>query len=226
MRPFEILHQVRQKTPQIILFHSLAGKDSIYLLDLCSQIFEHIHCVYMYYIPDLVHMQKYRDFFTRQYDNISFYETEHFATISYKKYGFYGYKAEPKRKKLNLAMIMDFYRDALNIDWVCLGSKQSDALSRRLQLRTYDFEAIDWKKNKVYPLSKLKNKEVYQYIKINNLIEPLNYGDNKQSQSNDITDGNFLAWCKKFYPGDYQKIISIFPDCEIILFRYENRNNK
>jgi sulfate adenylyltransferase subunit 2 len=223
MRPFDILQLIRKETPKIILFNSLAGKDSIMLLDMCSQMFEHVYCVYMYYVPDLEHMNRFKRFFDKQYQNVTWSQTEHFATNSYKKYGLYGYPAEPKLKKLNLAMITNNFRKQLNLEWVIFRSKQSDGLSRRLQLKTYDFEAIDWNKKKAYPLSKFTNKEVLQYIKVNNCIEPLNYGDKRPSQSNDITDGVFLSWCKKNFPDDLQKIFNLFPECELILFRHENQ---
>ena len=111
----------------------------------------------------------------------------------------------------------------IGLDWVVLGSKQSDGLSRRLQLKTYDHEAINYKNTKAYPLSKWKNSNVLAFIKDNDLISPLNYGDNKQSQSNDVSDPIFLTWCKNNFPGDYQKITKMFPETKIILFRYENQ---
>lgn len=223
MRPQDILQIIRRETDEILLFHSLAGKDSICLLDMCCGIFSLVHCVFLYMVPNLDHMNRYRYFFEKNYKNSIWYEHEHFAAISYRKYGLYGSVPNPNLKKYNFTMIVDKYRNELNQNWACFGSKQSDGLSRRLQLKTYEFEAIDRKNKKVYPLSLLKNSEVNQYIKLNNCIQPLNYGDNKQSQSNNITDGFFLSWCKKNFPGDLVKIFNQFPEAELILFKHENK---
>jgi 3'-phosphoadenosine 5'-phosphosulfate sulfotransferase (PAPS reductase)/FAD synthetase len=223
LRPVEILREIRNQTSEIILFHSLAGKDSICLLDMCSQIFDMVHCVYMHYVADLEHMNRYRYFFEKNYKNAIWYEHQHFATISYKKYGLYGSVKDETLKKTTLSAIIQKYKNELGIEWVCLGSKQSDGLSRRLQLKTYEYEAIDYKNKKVYPLSKLSNKQILEYIKLNKCIEPLNYGDNKRSQSNDITDGHFLSWCKQNFPNDLKNIFAEFPETELILFKYENK---
>jgi len=226
MRPIQILQEIRKQTDEIILFHSLAGKDSIALLDMTTKIFKQVHCFFMFIVKDLQHMNRYRLYFEKNYKNASWYEVEHFALASYKQIGHLGMIENAKEKNNSLAKIMQQARKQLKIDWVVLGSKQSDGLSRRLQLRTYEYEAIDFKNKKCYPLSKLSNKEVLQYIQNENCIQPLNYGDNRQSQSNDITDPIFLSWCKKNYPGDYQKILNVFPDCDIILYRHENSKNK
>ena len=60
-------------------------------------------------------------------------------------------------------------------------------------------------------------------FKDNNLLEPINYGNTRQSQSNDITDPYFLKWCKINWPNDFRKLQERFPICEIILFRHENK---
>ena len=94
MKPIEILKEVRKHTKQVILFHSIAGKDSIALLEMCSKIFDHVHCVYMYFVPGLEHMDRYKRFFLAQYKNATFYEYEHFAINSYRKTGYYGIKKD------------------------------------------------------------------------------------------------------------------------------------
>lgn len=226
MKPIEILKEVRKLTKEVVLFHSLSGKDSIALLEMCSKIFDRVHCVFMYVVPDLEHINRYRRFFLAQYDNIKFYDYEHFALNSYKKIGHLGIKIDTEIKTNCLGKVMKQVQKDLGINWIILGSKQSDGLSRRIQLRTYEHEAINFKNTKAYPLSKWKNSDVLNFIVDNNLIEPLNYGDNRQSQSNDVTDPIFLLWCKKYFPSDYQKIIAMFPECEIILFRYENQTKR
>lgn len=223
MNPQNILQEVRKHTKEVILFHSLAGKDSIALIEMCSTIFVWVHCVYLYYVPDLEHMNRYRRFFLACYKNVSFTEYEHSAIASYRRIGHYGIKKDETQKKSSLAKIMTQAQKDIGLNWVILGSKQSDGLSRRLQLKTYTHEAINYTNTKAYPLSKWKNSNVLVYIKDNDLISPLNYGDNKQSQSNDVGDPIFLTWCKNNFPNDYRKITKMFPETEIILYRHENK---
>jgi len=223
MTPIDILKELRKDSPEIILFHSLAGKDSIVLLEMTSKIFDKVHCVFMHVIPNLEHMAKYKRFFKATYKNAIWYEVYHYVHYNYKKVGHLGCKKDLKGTEKPLSKIMKEARQTIGLEWVVLGSKQSDGLSRRLQLRTYEHEAIDRKNFKCYPLSKWKNKDCHAFIKHNRLIEPLNYGDHRQSASNDVIDPIFLHWCKTNYPQDYQKIKDVYPETEIILFRYENQ---
>lgn len=223
MKPTGILQELRKETDEIILFHSLSGKDSIVLLNMTTQIFTKVHCVFMYVVQDLEHMAKYKRFFQANYKNAVWHETPHYAYYNYRKLGHLGCEKDPKQTQKSLSKIMQEYRKKIGLEWVVLGSKQSDGLSRRLQLRTYVHEAIDYKNFKCYPLSKWGNKDCLTYIKHNQLITPQNYGDNKQSASNDVTDGLFLTWCKNNYPGDYTKIINQYPESEIIQYRYETK---
>lgn len=223
MTPIEILREIRKETDEIILFHSLSGKDSIYLLDMCSQVFKKVHCVHMYVIEGLEHMEKYLKYFQKAYTNTVWYQTEHFAVTSFKKYGEYGYPETPKLKLESLASIMKKYRKIIGLDWIVLGSKQADGLARRLQLKTYEHQAIDRKNHKVFPLSRLTNKDILNYIKINQCIPPMNFGDKKaRSSSTDITSPLYLSWLKRNSPNDLQKIFKVFPETELILFLYES----
>ena len=223
MTPQEILQEVRKETDTIMLFHSLGGKDSNALLNMAYPMFKQIHCVYMYMCPNLEHMNRYFDFFNKNYPNVTWHQIEHFAISSYRKYGLNGMNIVPKTTINSLAKIMLKMQAKLKIDWIINGSKQNDGMSRRLQLRTYEHNAINYKNTKAYPLSEWTNKKVMQYIKDNNLLEPINYGNTRQSQSNDITDPYFLKWCKINWPNDFRKLQERFPICEIILFRHENK---
>jgi hypothetical protein len=108
------------------------------------------------------------------------------------------------------------------IQWAIFGFKQSDSINRRLMLKTYEDEAICSVSKNVYPLSKYKNKDVLTYISKRKLIQPTAYGYG-QSQGNDISELAFLMYCKEKYPNDYQKVISLFPMCERIVFEYEHQ---
>lgn len=84
------------------------------------------------------------------------------------------------------------------------------------------------KKNKIYPLSLWKNKEVLAYIEKQRLIKPLQYSKlgNAKSQGTAIDDIGFLMWCKNNAPEDLKKIIAEFPDAERIIFEYEYQEKR
>lgn len=207
-----------QKTDSVILFHSGAGKDSIALLHLLSQRFKRVHCVYMYVVKDLHHMNKYIKWAELTYPNCDFVQVPHYALASYIKTGFMGIKKNSKQKLYSLADVTERARINSGIEWAVFGFKQSDSMNRRLMLRTYENNIINSKTKKIYPLSEWKNKDVLKFISINKLIKPIDYGTKAQSQGNSLDDLNFLLWCKKNYPKDLEKIIQTFPETAIKLF--------
>lgn len=58
-RAKEIIMDVAKETGEVILFHSLSGKDSIVLLDLLYPHFKRVFCVYMYLVKDLEHINQF-----------------------------------------------------------------------------------------------------------------------------------------------------------------------
>ena len=68
----KIIHNVREKTDTVILFHSGTGKDSIMLLDLCSKSFKKVICVFMYIVKDLDYENRYINWALKKYTNVEF----------------------------------------------------------------------------------------------------------------------------------------------------------
>jgi sulfate adenylyltransferase subunit 2 len=225
MSPFEIIKKVREQTSDIVLFHSACGKDSIVLLDMLSKVFEKVQPVFMYIVKDLEHIQKYIYYAECKYQ-VKFIQTPHFVLSNILKNGILGIKANPKQKLFTLSKIAQNITENTKIEWQIYGFKQSDGLNRRLMLKTYDCEAISYKSKKAYPLSTFKNIDCLNYIKHFNLIYPQNYGIKDRSSDLNIADPLVLSWVKKFYPNDYMKIINIFPECDVILWRYENQRTE
>ena len=159
-RAKEIIGDIAKETDSIILFHSLSGKDSITMLDLCYGKFKRIVCVYMYVVPNLTHIQRYYVYAKKKYPKIEFIQVPHYGYYSMIKTGFMGIKKNDKQRLWTLADITEKLREKLGIQWACYGFKQSDSLNRRLMLRSYDGEgklSISWKSKKFYPLSTYKN---------------------------------------------------------------------
>ncbi len=219
----DILRTIAAETNEIVLFHSVAGKDSIALLDLCAPFFKRIVCCFMYTVPKLGHMNRHIAWAKATYPNCEFVETPHYALYQFIKIGFLGISQNKSVKLMRLSNIVE--RICLNtgIKWSVVGFKQSDSMNRRLMLRTYELNAINRKTNMCYPLSEWTNNEVLKYIQMRKLIKPIEYGRG-QSQGQNPDDIDFLLWCREHYPEDLARIFNVFPLAKIKLDEYDRSN--
>lgn len=227
-RAREIIDDVSKETDSILLFHSLSGKDSIVLLDLCYKKFKRVIVVFMYLVKDLEHIMRYYNYAKTKYPNIEFVQVPHYALFNYIKTGYMGIKQNTKQRQWTLADITDKLREKLGVEWACYGFKQSDSLNRRLMLRSYTDgkEAINWKTKKFYPLSTYKNKEIMDFILDHRLKNPEVCGTNKQSSGVDIEDVEYQKYLKELFPEDLEKIYNVFPMARIVMLKANNNEEQ
>ena len=227
-RAREIIDDVSKETDSILLFHSLSGKDSIVLLDLCYKKFNRVIVVFMYLVKDLEHIMRYYNYAKAKYPNIEFVQVPHYALFNYIKTGYMGIKQDTKQRQWTLADITDKLREKLGVEWTCYGFKQSDSLNRRLMLRSYTDgkEAINWKTKKFYPLSTYKNKEIMDFILDHRLKNPEVCGTNKQSSGVDIEDVEYQKYLKELFPEDLEKIYKVFPMARIVMLKANNKEEQ
>ena len=227
-RAREIIDDVSKETDSILLFHSLSGKDSIVLLDLCYKKFKRVVVVFMYIVKDLEHIMRYYNYAKTKYPNIEFVQVPHYALFYDIKTGYMGIKQDPKQRQWTLADITEKLRKRLGVEWACYGFKQSDSLNRRLMLRSYTDgkEAINWKTKKFYPLSTYKNKEIMDYILDHRLKNPEANGTNNQSSGVDVEDIEYQKFLKEFYPADLEKIYKVFPMARIVLLKADKNKEE
>lgn len=227
-RAREIIDDVSKETDSILLFHSLSGKDSIVLLDLCYKKFNRVIVVFMYLVKDLEHIMRYYNYAKAKYPNMEFVQVPHYALFNYIKTGYMGIKQNTKQRQWTLADITDKLREKLGVEWACYGFKQSDSLNRRLMLRSYTDgkEAINWKTKKFYPLSTYKNKEIMDFILDHRLKNPEVCGTNKQSSGVDIEDVEYQKYLKELFPEDLEKIYKVFPMARIVMLKANNKEEQ
>jgi sulfate adenylyltransferase subunit 2 len=221
MNYLQIIKELRKETNEVLLFHSGTGKDSIMLLDLCAKHFEKVHCVFMYIVKDLDYENRYIKWAENKYPNCTFSQTPHYALYSFIKNGYLGIEKDSSYNKMNIGKIDERMRKKLNINNSIYGFKKIDGITRRLMLNDCP-KGFHEKTNKWYPLKDLKNSDILNYIKDNDLIQPFNYGTTKPSSGCDISTIEFLLYIRKHYPNDLQKIITQFPLIEVNLFKYDN----
>lgn len=226
-KAIEAIKKVAEQTDRVILFHSASGKDSIALLDLIHPHFKEVVCVFMYIVKDLEHINRYINYAISKYPKARFVQVPHYALLSYIKYGYMGCVKNPKQKQYNMMALTDIVREKYGIEWAFFGFKQSDSMNRRLMLRGYQDEAINFDQKKCYPLSQYKNKDILQYIESNRLVKPESYGAGAQSSGTSINDLGYLLFLRNNYPNDLIKTIKQFPMVERVLFEhdYENENS-
>lgn len=222
-RAESIVKEMSESTREIILMHSLSGKDSIALLELCYPYFDRIVCVFMYTVPNLRHIMNYYAYARKRYPKAEFIQVPHYSLFNYRKYGFLGAKGNDKQRLWKFSDIIDKVREKTCIEWTCIGFKQSDSLNRRLMLRSYKDgkEAICWAGKKFYPLSTYKNKEVLEYIRYKHLKNPEWFDKSEQSSGVDITDYHYLKYLEKNYPQDLQKIYDMYPAAQLVIPNHE-----
>lgn len=227
-RAREIIDDVSKETDSILLFHSLSGKDSIVLLDLCYKKFNRVIVVFMYLVKDLEHIMRYYNYAKTKYPNIEFVQVPHYALFNYIKTGYMGIKQDTKQRQWTLSDITDKLREKIGVEWACYGFKQSDSLNRRLMLRSYTDgkEAINWKTKKFYPLSTYRNKEIMDFILDHRLKNPEVCGTNKQSSGVDIEDVEYQKYLKELFPEDLEKIYKVFPMARIVMLKANNKEEQ
>lgn len=213
----KILDRVAEQTDSIVLFHSLSGKDSIAMLDMCYPRFKRVVCCFLYVVPNLRHLNRYANYIRVRYPNVELMQSKHYALYNYESIGFLGCARVEGQRQWRLRDVASTVCARTGIEWSAYGFKQTDSLQRRLMLKGYDEESIEWQMKKVYPLSVYTNKEVLEYIRKRNLKTPENYGDKARSIGTDITSPIYLNWLKENYPSDLEKVFEKFPLCRTLI---------
>ncbi len=211
-----VIDLVRKETSEAILFCSL-GKDSLVLLDLIYPKFERLICVFMYFVPDLEHINKYINWAKSRYPNIEFIQVPHWSLSRVLRTGLYCVP-NPKVKILSLSDLNANIKLKYGVSYSFFGMKKADSINRRLMLKTY--ENCEYKGN-VYPLADWTQKDIASYMKMRKLPAPIRYS--KKASGGVGFNIDCFLWLRENYPQDLQKILKVFPMSEKILYDYDRR---
>ena len=199
-----------------ILFCSL-GKDSLVLLDLIYPKFKRVVCVFMYFVPNLEHIQRYIDWVNTKYPRVEFVQITHWNLSYILRSGLYCVP-NPKVKLIKLADVTEAMKLRFGIHYVFLGMKKADSMNRRLMLDGYE----NYEKNGlVYPLADWTQKEILAYMRHKKLPEPVRYS--KKASGGVGFNEDCFVWLRENYPQDLDKIFKTFPMSRKILFDYDNK---
>lgn len=215
-----VLNYLRSKTSEVILFYS-GGKDSLVLLDLLAPVFDKVYCVFMEFLPDLRHVQPGIEW-VKRYPNAELIKLPHWMTSYYLKHNYFCFpQINTKTKAFKQRDIEIKAQKITGCDWIVFGHKKADSMNRLLMLRGYQFDAINEKGKKVYPLANWSKKLILSYIDVKQLYNPIQYS-HKNAHGVDLNLDVFL-WLREHYPDDLERIYKVFPFSKTILYEYDNR---
>lgn len=217
----KVIRTIRQKSNRAILFYS-GGKDSIALLDLMAKEFEEVVCVFMYFVKDLEHVNKYIRFSQAKYLNVKFIEVPHWILSQIHRSGMFC--VPQKIRLIKLKDVIEAMKLKTGIQYAFIGEKKADNMNRRIKLRQYELEAISTTNN-VYPLSNWRDGDVLTYIDKNKLPKPINYGKKKNRSVGVFFDTDVFVWLRQNYPEDLEKILKAYPLSQKLLFDYDRQNS-
>jgi len=213
-----IIRSVSEKSDRAILFFS-CGKDSLALLDIMHPYFKEIVCVFMYFVKDLEHTDKYLRWAKTKYGNATIKQVPHWNLTYILRSGMFC-APNPKVKLMKLADIDNAIRANTDIDYSFFGMKKADGMNRRLMLNTYENGISNT--NKVYPLQDWTNSDILMYCEQKRLPKPIRYSKNASGGVGFNLD--CYLYLREHYPNDLQKILKTFPLSEKILIDYDNKN--
>lgn len=217
---YDIIDNVRVKSDSCLLFCSL-GKDSLVVLDLIYPKFKRVVCVFMYFVKDLEHINRWINWIKTKYPNIEFVQVPHWNLTYILRGGLYCVP-NPKIKLLKLGDVVKSMKLKYNIKYCFLGMKKADGMNRRLMLNGYKEKKYE-NNGLVYPLANWTQKQILSYMKQNQLPQPVRYGK-KASNGVGFNIDCFL-WMETNYPQDLEKMYQVFPMSIRILAEYRYNQN-
>jgi len=217
----ENIKAVASRTDTVVLFFS-CGKDSLALLDIAAPYFKKVVCIFMYFVDNLQHTEKYITWAKSKYTNIEFIKVPHWNLSYILRNGTFCV-ANPKQKLLTLKDIVQYVKEKTGERYFLFGMKKADSLNRRIMLNGIAGAYIS-DKGYCYPLADWTNKDVIQFLKVRKLPSPIRYSNNASGGVG--FNKECFSYLKDNYPQDLQRIINAFPQSRKILIDIENERDK
>lgn len=200
-----------------ILIAYSGGKDSLVVLDMCSKIFKHIICFYMYIVPGLSIIEQQMKYARDRY-GVEIIQYPHWVLSLYFKRGIY---CNPHHKYDNIPDltpndIFALAREDTGFWLIATGQKRSDTLWRKRNLSSETIGVIN-------PLKDWNKFEVLAYCKLHNI--PLPDAAKGNVSGIDLSERTLL-WLYDKHPEDFKKILKLFPFAEVPIYRRKYYGNE
>lgn len=213
------IDRIRKLTDEAICFYS-TGKDSVVCLDLMHQRFKRIVCVFMYFVRDLEHVNRWLKWAETRYPNAEFVQIPHWNLSYILRAGLYSVP-NPDIRLVKLTDVVSTIKVKTGIRYAFFGMKKADGMNRRLMLNGYEANGYENKGN-VYPLADWTQKDILSYMKQHRLPQPTRYS--KKASSGIGFNLDCFLWLREHFPQDLEKIYNTFPMSRRILFEYDHTN--
>lgn len=214
------IERLAKEHESCILMCSL-GKDSLVLLDLLYPRFRIVNCVYMYFVKDLEHIERWIRWAKSRYPKINFVQVPHWNLSYVLRSGLFC-SQHGKTRLVTLNMLIRSLLKKMGDQPVFLGMKKADSMNRRLMLQRY--EKSDYNnKGLCYPLADWTQKHILSYMRMHSLPTPTRYSLKASGGVGFNLD--CLLWMRKNYPQDLERLMSVFPLSRRQLYEYDYHNN-
>lgn len=194
------------------------GKDSLCTLDMVQRAGIRAEAFFMYFVKGLEVEERILANVQRRLPDLVIHRVPHWTLSNALRQGRLGAPVADVGRWQKLGDVEAYVRAQTGIDWVAYGMKASDGINRNFMLKKiYGFDAVG---RRAYPIWKWTKADVYSYIRARGWPVPEVIGDGLQGGVG--LHPKTLLWLRAHYPGDYRKILDVFPLAEAAVFRFEH----
>lgn len=217
----KILRDVRASGVDHVAVSYSGGKDSIAVLDLCSQVFPKVSAWFQYIVEGLEVEEVNLRFAEKRY-GIEILRLPSPALIKMMRVGYYMPKPINFRRNWTFQDVIKTVRSTTGASLLAFGHRMDESLQRRGMLSEMEpYPEYSERLQKLYPLARWNSKGVYAYMRSRKIPIPENLGRFDTSGVSLGTDT--LRILRDQHPDDYQKVLNVFPFADVKLKRAEIR---
>ena len=207
--------KTQAKVTDAVLVGFSGGKDSICALDVCMRYFDRVQPFFLYLCPGLEFQEETLSWYERRY-GVDIIRMPHFEVSNFMRYGSF---REPD-SRVPIVSVTDEYnylRLQTGITWIAAGERINDSIVRRAMIKHSG--TVDARRFRFYPIANWTKREVLRYIQLKKLKLPRD--SRGLGFSFKSLDGGELAYIKKTYPSDYERILRLYPYAGAAVERFE-----
>lgn len=206
------MNRIRTHTDAVLIAFT-GGKDSLVVRDIAVRIFKKVIPFFMEFIPDLRCDKERLADSERRWKNVPILKYPHWGFIQCLREGTHCPKyAGETWPDVKVFDIYDLARSDTQIPAVLTGQKFKDYMGRRRIIEAGEDRGI------FAPIKTWAKSDVIAYLKNKNI--PIPSVDANSTSGVDLSPGS-CRWLKKYYPDDWEKLLTWFPYAEANIFREE-----
>jgi len=224
LRTLQILKEIRAAGHDHVAVSYSGGKDSIAVLDLCSQVFPKVSAWFQYIVEGLEVEEVNIRFAERRY-GIEMLRLPSPALVNMMRAGYFMPKPIAFRRAWKFSDVMRTVRDVTGAHVLAFGHRMDESLQRRGMLSENEpHPEYSERLGKLYPLARWNAKGVYAYMRSRKIPIPQNLGRFDTSGVSLGTD--VLINLRDNHPDDFAKILEVFPLAGAKIMKAEMRRKR